>query len=138
MIRTAHHFSMHQSTIYGAIGALPLPGAGLGLVEERLQFAQLGVVRPTGWMRRQLEAQRWGFVGNEYGLSRHAGNYSAASAWIDGDVMGGCGCFMAETYAYWLNGAIPLVTLLNDTTVLRTQLHTQVRTITARAARPLI
>jgi hypothetical protein len=48
--------------------------------------------------------------------------------------MGGCGGFMGETYAYWLNGMLPLATLLNDTGVLSRQLRSQVQVIVARAS----
>jgi hypothetical protein len=100
---------MHQSHVNGALGAkvsqwspratdnsaLPktdkkftarfpqlLPAGAL--LPAAVRFAALGTVRPAGWMRRQLEAQRWGFAGNEYGL-KQPGNYSNESAWIDGE-----------------------------------------------------
>jgi hypothetical protein len=109
VIRTAQPFSMHQSHVNGALGAkvsqwspratdnsaLPktdkkftarfpqlLPAGAL--LPAAVRFAALGTVRPAGWMRRQLEAQRWGFAGNEYGL-KQPGNYSNESAWIDGE-----------------------------------------------------
>ena len=133
-IQTQDHFSMHQSDAYGAIGALALASEdSQPLVAAAIRFAPLGAVTPAGWMRRQLETQRWGFAGNQYPAG---GNYSAWSAWIDGDQMGGCAGFMAETYPYWLNGMVPLSALLGDTAdngLLRRQLQAQVRTIVARA-----
>ena len=73
----------------------------LPLVYEPLP---LGTVKPTGWLRRQLEIQR-------DGLSGHLAEFwpdVAQSAWIGGDAAGW------ERGPYWLDGAIPLAVLLDD------------------------
>ena len=52
---------MHQSDVYGAIGALSLASEETQpLVAAAIRFAPLGAVVPAGWMRQQLEARGGG------------------------------------------------------------------------------
>ena len=69
-------------------------------------FAELplGAVRPTGWLRKQLELQA-------KGLGGHLDEFwpdIKDSAWIGGKAEGW------ERTPYWLDGAIPLAYLLDD------------------------
>ena len=69
-----------------------------------LQPLPLGAIRPTGWLRRQLEIQR-------DGLSGHLDEFwpdVANSGWIGGSAEGW------ERGPYWLDGAVPLAYLLDD------------------------
>jgi len=75
-----------------------------GLVPLALRPLPLGTVRPTGWLRRQLQIQR-------DGLSGHLDEFwpdVAASGWIGGDAEGW------ERGPYWLDGVVPLAWLLDD------------------------
>ena len=72
---------------------------------------------------------RWGLGGNQY----PALNFSQWSAWIDGDNAGGCGGFMAETFPYWFNGAVPMAVLSDDADLLAL-LRRQVSAMLAAAA----
>ena len=61
-------------------------------------------IKPTGWIRKQLEIQRDGLCGN---LDKIL-TYIRDSKWIGKDKYGG------ESFPYWLDGYIPLVYLLDD------------------------
>jgi hypothetical protein len=64
----------------------------------------LGTIKPSGWLRQQLEIQR-------DGLSGHLEEFwpdVAQSAWIGDEAAGW------ERGPYWLDGAIPLAVLLDD------------------------
>lgn len=58
-------FGMHLASKSGCLSATPL-SPGRTLVPAQYTFAPVGAVVPKGWMREQLEAQRWGLTGNEY------------------------------------------------------------------------
>jgi len=66
-------------------------------------------IKPTGWLRRQLETEARGLVGN---LDRIWGDI-ADSSWIGGD------CEGWERVPYWLDGYIPLAYMLEDPVMLR-------------------
>ena len=61
-------------------------------------------IRPTGWLRRQLEIQAEGLSGNLDKVWRDVRD----SAWIGGDAEGW------ERVPYWLDGFIPLAYLLEN------------------------
>lgn len=66
-------------------------------------------IRPTGWLRRQLELEAQGLVGN---LDRIWGDV-ADSSWIGGTSDGW------ERVPYWLDGFIPLAYMLEDPVMLK-------------------
>ena len=66
-------------------------------------------IRPTGWLRRQLEIEAAGLPGN---LDRIWGDV-ADSSWIGG------ACEGWERVPYWLDGIIPLAYMLEDPVLLR-------------------
>src|SRR4051794_41094491 len=73
-----------------------LPGA--------LEPLPLGQVRPAGWLRTQLQIQADGLTG-------HLPDFwpdVARSQWIGGEAEGW------ERGPYWLDGLVPLATLLGD------------------------
>ena len=61
-------------------------------------------LKPTGWLKRQLEIQAEGLCGNLDKVWRDVRD----SAWIGGDADGW------ERVPYWLDGFIPLAYLLED------------------------
>jgi hypothetical protein len=73
-----------------------LPGA--------FEALPLGQVRPAGWLRTQLQIQAAGLTGHLHEIWPDV----ARSRWIGGDVEGW------ERGPYWLDGLIPLATLLDD------------------------
>ena len=82
--------------------------AALGPINHRAT----GPVRGC-WMRSQLLAQYHGLSGRGW-LDRST--QATESAWLGGSV--GANGPMAEAFPYWLNGALPLAVLLNDTEML--------------------
>ena len=68
----------------------------------------LGAIRPTGWLRDQLEAMRDGTTGH---LDEVYAKLKNDNGWL-----GGKGDGWEET-PYWLDGAVPLAYLLNDSTL---------------------
>lgn len=68
----------------------------------------LGDIRPTGWLRDQLEIMRDGTTGH---LDEVYGKIKNDNGWL-----GGKGDGWEET-PYWLDGAIPLAYLLDDATL---------------------
>ena len=90
---------------------------------EDLAFCPLplGAIKPSGWLKAQLELQR-------DGLSGHLDEFwpdVAQSGWIGGESEGW------ERGPYWLDGVVPLAYLLDDTN-LRTKVKTWVDEILAR------
>jgi hypothetical protein len=73
----------------------------------------LGQVRPTGWLRDQLQIQADGLSGHLHEFWPDV----ARSQWIGGDVEGW------ERGPYWLDGLIPLATLLDDARLRATADH---------------
>ena len=74
------------------------------LLPRAFEPLPLGEVKPAGWLRSQLEIQA-------NGLSGHLHEFwpdVARSQWIGGDAEGW------ERGPYWLDGLIPLATLLED------------------------
>jgi hypothetical protein len=74
----------------------------------------LGSSTPDGWMRSQLLAQYHGLSGRGW-LDRKT--RATDSVWVGGAV--GANGPLQEAFPYWLNGALPLAVLLNDTQMLR-------------------
>lgn len=68
----------------------------------------LGAIHPTGWLRDQLELMRDGTTGH---LDEVYWKVKNDNGWL-----GGKGDGWEET-PYWLDGAVPLAYLLNDTTL---------------------
>ena len=66
-------------------------------------------IKPTGWLRRQLQLEADGLVGN---LDRIWGDV-ADSSWIGGH------CEGWERVPYWLDGYIPMAYMLEDPVMLR-------------------
>jgi DUF1680 family protein len=75
------------------------------LLPPALQPLPLGVVRPAGWLRRQLRIQAEGLGGHLDQIWPDV----ADSAWIGGAAEGW------ERGPYWLDGFMPLAFLLGDT-----------------------
>lgn len=76
----------------------------MALLPLALHPLALGAIRPTGWLRQQLQIQA-------NGLSGHLDEFwpdVARSAWIGGDAEGW------ERGPYWLDGVVPLAYLLDD------------------------
>ena len=76
----------------------------MALRDTAFRMLPLGSIKPTGWLKRQLEIQR-------DGLSGHLDEFwpdVAHSSWFGGDAEGW------ERAPYWLDGAIPLAFLLDD------------------------
>ncbi|HYI23855.1 MAG TPA: beta-L-arabinofuranosidase domain-containing protein [Thermomicrobiales bacterium] len=87
--------------------------AGPALLRRELTPLPLGSVRPTGWLRRQLQIQAGG-------LSGHLDEFwpdIAESAWIGGDAEGW------ERGPYWLDGVVPLAFLIADERLLAKVRH---------------
>lgn len=84
-------------------------GSPRQLAPRALRPLPLGALRgaPQGWMRDQLGAQRDGLCGNRW---LGAGGHVSDSSWLGGRGYNG----LAESYPYWLNGAVPLSVLLGD------------------------
>jgi len=74
------------------------------LAEPALQTLPLTSIRPTGWLRRQLEIQAAGMTGH---LQEFWPDVKE-SGWIGGKAEGW------ERMPYWLDGALPLAYLLDD------------------------
>src|SRR5215216_6702114 len=75
-----------------------------GLRAQALTPLPLGQIQPAGWLRAQLRIQA-------DGLSGHLDEFwpdIANSRWIGGDAEGW------ERGPYWLDGLVPLATLLDD------------------------
>lgn len=75
-----------------------------GLAEPAFRPLPLGVVRPAGWLARQLRIQAEGLSGH---LDRFWPDV-AQSKWFGGTAEGW------ERAPYWLDGAIPLAWLVDD------------------------
>lgn len=71
---------------------------------QKWNFYTSNELRPSGWLRRQLEIQAAGLSGNLDKVWRDVRD----SAWIGGDAEGW------ERVPYWLDGFIPLAYLLED------------------------
>ena len=95
--------------------------AGTGLAPLAFRPLPLGVIRPGGWLARQLRIQA-------DGLSGHLDEFwpdIARSAWIGGGASGW------ERGPYWLDGIVPLAFLLDDEG-LKAKVHRWVAEILAR------
>jgi len=83
-----------------------------GLIDKSFCPLPLGHIRPTGWLRNQLQIQA-------DGLSGHLDEFwpdVADSGWIGGGAEGW------ERGPYWLDGIVPLAFLL-DSAELKTKVH---------------
>lgn len=69
-----------------------------------MKFFTTNEIKPTGWLKRQLEIQANGLSGNLDKIWNDIKN----SAWVGGD------CEGWERVPYWLDGFIPLAYLLDD------------------------
>jgi hypothetical protein len=82
---------------------------------------------PGGWLHRQLLAQRSGFGGHELPMAHQGGIDTVYNdMWLGGRFAAGGGGRLAEGYPYWLNGFVPLASLLKDTrymAALQLQIH---------------
>ena len=118
------------------VGALAMRGAVFSVLCTAVGTAALaprafdplpcGAVRPSGWMRAQLEAQLHGIGGRWLSGDARVND----SAWI-----GGAGAHLwngAQAYPYWLNGAVPLAAALNDDGLTQ-QVHAQMQHVYATA-----
>ncbi len=74
------------------------------LAKQKREFLTTREVKPTGWLRRQLEIQAAGLSGNLDKVWPDVRD----SRWIGGDREGW------ERVPYWLDGFIPLAWLLDD------------------------
>ena len=74
-------------------------------MNQKWNFYTSKELKPTGWLKRQLEIQAAGLSGNLDKIWRDI----KCSAWIGGDAEGW------ERVPYWLDGFIPLAYLLEDT-----------------------
>ncbi|MDA2931337.1 glycoside hydrolase family 127 protein, partial [Acidobacteria bacterium AH-259-O06] len=75
-----------------------------GLRQLTFEAFALGSVKPTGWLKNQLEIQNGGLTGN---LQKFWADVKE-SGWIGGNAEGW------ERAPYWLDGAVPLAFLLDD------------------------
>ncbi|MBO5069982.1 MAG: glycoside hydrolase family 127 protein, partial [Roseburia sp.] len=73
-------------------------------MNQKWNFYTSKELKPTGWLKRQLEIQAAGLSGNLDKIWRDVRD----SAWIGGDAEGW------ERVPYWLDGFIPLAYLLED------------------------
>jgi hypothetical protein len=87
-----------------AIGGAP-PGPAGGLAEPEFRPLPIGAIRPAGWLERQLRIQRDGLTGHLDEFWPDVGQ----SQWFGGAAEGW------ERAPYWLDGAIPLAFILDDT-----------------------
>src|SRR3954471_20841346 len=88
-----------------AAGLAPGPNAANGVADPAFRPLPLGAIRPSGWLLRQMRIQADGLTGN---LDRFWPDV-AESKWFGGRAEGW------ERAPYWLDGAIPLAWLLDDT-----------------------
>lgn len=93
------------------------------LVARAFDPLPLGQVKPSGWLRRQLEIQADGLCGH---LDEFWSDV-ARSRWIGGDAEGW------ERGPYWLDGIVPLAFLLDDERLIAKARH-WVETIVADQA----
>lgn len=82
---------------------MPAPAAA-ELAPRTFEPLPLGQVKPTGWLRKQLEIQADGLHGHLDEFWRDV----AESRWVGGDAEGW------ERGPYWLDGMVPLAFLLDD------------------------
>src|SRR3954463_6776949 len=76
-----------------------------GLADPAFRPLPIGAIRPSGWLERQMRIQADGLTGN---LDRFWPDVRE-SKWFGGTAEGW------ERAPYWLDGAIPLAWLLDDT-----------------------
>ena len=86
----------------------PAPAPPLGLAPRAFEPLPLGSIRPSGWLRSQLEAQADGLSGH-MGLFWHD---IVSSIWLNGRYREGDG--LNEDLPYWANGFVPLAFLLKE------------------------
>lgn len=95
---------------YVGVVALVFGFASMGLADEptlrpnALEPLPLGAIKPSGWLKVQLEAQAKGLGGS---LDEYWPDIKD-SAWIGGKAEGW------ERVPYWLDGVVPLAYLLDD------------------------
>ena len=77
---------------------------------QSLKLYTSNEIKPTGWLRRQLEIQADGLGGNLHKVWRDV----KESSWIGGDSEGW------ERVPYWLDGFIPLAYLLENEDMIAT------------------
>jgi len=99
---------MARSTILVVSCLLSICSGSLSPIAPRaFDPVPLGKVTPSGWIRAQLQAEFHGLAGNNW---LGGGGRVNQSNWLGGKGYNG----LAESYPYWLNGIVPLATLLGD------------------------
>lgn len=96
------------STIFACTGEKDQPKEGL--VDDVYTEVPLHAIRPEGWLRHQLEIMRDGSTGR---LDEIHPKLSNDNGWLGGEGDGW------EETPYWLDGAVPLAWLLQDSALQR-------------------
>ncbi len=92
----------HPAPVSG--GSAVSPVSSPGLAEPKFRPLPLGLIRPAGWLRRQLRIQADGLSGHLDEFWPDVGR----SKWFGGEAEGW------ERAPYWLDGFIPLAWSLDD------------------------
>ena len=93
------------------------------LVPLSLKPLPLGTIRPTGWLRSQLEGEARGLAGH----LQHFWVDVQQSAWVGGK--GDGTNYLNERLPYWINGIVPLIAALPEDSPTRMELDQDVQKI---------